>query len=62
MPTKEDCEMLEMCRQYGNVYGICKSGTLLGIERCSPAQKITLKILMNIDKKLNLMLDKKMDD
>lgn len=53
----EDCDLIEICEHYHNVYKVCEKGALLGSKRCSPAEKMLIKLLVRIDNKLSEVLD-----
>jgi len=52
-----DCELVEICKHYKNVFGVCEKGAMLGSNRCSPAEKMLIKLLVRIDNKLTEVLE-----
>lgn len=58
MKYEEDCSMIEICEKYDNVFGICEPGESINIRRCSPADKMMIKILVQINEKLEKLIDK----
>lgn len=51
----EACELIEACERYNNLYKKCQQGAMLG-SRCSSAEKMIIKLLLNINDKLDSII------
>lgn len=51
----EDCDLIEVCESYDNLYKKCQKGAMLG-SRCSAAEKMIIKLLVDINSKLDAII------
>jgi len=56
MSDKKDCGMIDLCRQFGQIYSVCKADSPIIGGQCSVGQKMTIKILASVDEKLSSLL------